>query len=503
MIGIRNYGAFTQKTMWTFPDADANIPTHRLEMYRNLSAVLQIARRFAVFGLFVALFLIGNASGQSEAAPDDAVAIFNQAQDLHEKGDISGAIKLYDRALSIVPDFPEAEYQKGVAYLALGKNTEAESAFRHAVKLRPDWTLAQASLGSLLVNKGAYDESEKLLSSVLEAEPQNPPAIAAMIDLRLRTGAGPAVLKELLAKVTAITGKASTPASLWTTRASLEAALTMPRAAKASLANALAADPKNRNALFQLADIALSEGDLDKANELLIRLDSGAASDTFLLLKANILALEGKYDDALKYLDRMAAPGAPAADLRKRINAVGATDPAELEKQLAVNEKDPVILGRLCSLYRKAEPMKALAYCRRAAEAEPSNVNHAVGFGAALVQAKQFDTAVGVLIRILAYVPDNATARANLATALFQSKRFAEAKEQFEWLAAAKPRSPGAYFFLGIIHDELTEYMDAAANYSQFLRLADAAENKLDIEKVNLRLPQLQKLIKDGKGKKK
>jgi tetratricopeptide (TPR) repeat protein len=43
----------------------------------------------------------------------DAVAIFNQAQELHEKGDISGAIALYTKALKVFPDFPEAEYQCG------------------------------------------------------------------------------------------------------------------------------------------------------------------------------------------------------------------------------------------------------------------------------------------------------------------------------------------------------------------------------------------------------
>ncbi|MBK6723553.1 MAG: hypothetical protein IPG58_09885 [Acidobacteria bacterium] len=90
-----------------------------------------------------------------------------------------------------------------------------------------------------------------------------------------------------------------------------------------------------------------------------------------------------------------------------------------------------------------------------------------------------------------------------MATALFQLKRYDEAIVQFNWLANAQPRDAGAYLFLGIIHDELTEYMDAAANYQQYIKLADPVENKLDIEKVTLRLPAVQKLIKEGKGKKK
>src|SRR5258708_9281201 len=49
----------------------------------------------------------------------DAVAVFNEAQDLHEKGDLAGAIALYEKALKIVPEFPEAAYQRGVAKLSL------------------------------------------------------------------------------------------------------------------------------------------------------------------------------------------------------------------------------------------------------------------------------------------------------------------------------------------------------------------------------------------------
>jgi hypothetical protein len=56
-----------------------------------------------------------------------------------------------------------------------------------------------------------------------------------------------------------------------------------------------------------------------------------------------------------------------------------------------------------------------------------------------------------------------------------------------------------AYYFLAIAHDNLGEYMDAMANYQQFLKLADATSNKLEIEKVNLRLPVLQKQIKEKK----
>jgi tetratricopeptide (TPR) repeat protein len=119
------------------------------------------------------------------------------------------------------------------------------------------------------------------------------------------------------------------------------------------------------------------------------------------------------------------------------------------------------------------------------------------------VQAKQFDGAQTVLRRILQVAPDNFTAHANLAITLFQLKRYAEAKTEYQWLVEKKPDLTIAYYFLGIIHDGLEEYLDSMANYQQFLKIADAAEFKLEIEKVNLRLPSLQKQIKEKKGKRK
>jgi len=223
-----------------------------------------------------------------------------------------------------------------------------------------------------------------------------------------------------------------------------------------------------------------------------------ADADATRLLKARTLAYERHGDEALKQLDAIAQPTAEVNALRAKIAATQSTNVEDLEKRLASDPANAAILGRLCSLYRRSDPLKSRGYCRRAYDAEPSNIDHAAGFGAALVQDKEFEGAVNIFRKIIAAAPDNATARANLATALFQLKRYAEAKVEFRWLTDNQPRLAGAYLFLGIIHDQLGEHLDAAANYQQYLRLADPVENKTDIDRVNLRMPELQKLIKKG-----
>lgn len=474
-------------------------------MYRSLFTQFLAFRRWNLSTFMIAISIV-SLSGFCPAQGDEdtlyAVAIFNQAQEAHEKGDLPAAIKLYEKALKIVPEFPEAEYQRGIALLALGRTDEAEKAFRRAVELRSDWTLALTSLASILVQKNQFAQAEPMLNKVIELEPQNSPAFAAITELRLKTKASPLVLQELLARITILTAKANPTAALWASRAALETALGKRDLAKTSLANALNIDARSKSALYQLADVALFEGDTVRASEIAGRLEK-LATDTepLILLKANILAAEGKSDEAIKLLDSINEPSSQAVELRTKIIASGSKNTAELEKQLETDARNPTILGRLCSLYRVADPAKALDRCRRAAEAEPANINHAVGFGAALVQAKQFEAAVIVLRKIAAIAPDNSTVHANLGTALFQLKRYADAKIEFEWLVAKQPTSAAAYYFLAITHDQLGEYLDSMADYQQYLRLADPVKNKLEIDKVNLRLPILQRQIKEGKGK--
>ncbi len=470
---------------------------------RFLVCPQKISSVLFAFVLLSSFALVGAAQEEETSDQDEAIKIFNQAQDEHEKGDLSAALKLYEAALKIAPEFPEAEYQRGNALLSLDKTAEAERAFRRAVELRDDWTLPMASLGSILVNTNRYAEAEKILTKAVELDDNNFPAYAALTDLRLKTKAAPAVLKELLAKLQILTSKVNPTVSVWVSRAALERFLGDKAAAKTSLNRALAIEPKNKSALTERAEIAVSESDFAGATEIvkmLIQLSPNSADVKFL--QARIFAAEGKIAQAVKVLDSIPNPSAEVAALKNSISANGAVNVSELEKQIEGEPKNAAILGRLCVLLRTENPPKALDYCRRAAEAEPDNINHAVGFGAALVQAKQYENALTIFRKILQVAPDNYTAHANLATALFQLKRYDEAKTEYQWLTEKQPNLAVAYYFLAIAHDNLSEYLDAMANYQQFLKLADATSDKLEIEKVNLRLPGLQKQIKQKKGRK-
>jgi tetratricopeptide (TPR) repeat protein len=461
---------------------------------------------------FVCLSLLTFASvlpafAQDEQESDDPLAIFNKGQDAHEKGDLETALKFYDEALKLLPEFPEAQYQRGNAFIQMGKADEAEKAFRRALEIRDDWTLAMAQLGALLVKKNQFAEAEKLLTKAVELDEQNFPAFDALTELRIKTKAAPEVLKQLLGKIQVLTGKAKPTASIWASRAALERALGERQAAKESVKNSLSIDAKNITALNEKIEIAISEGDFTSAladAKTIVQLSKSSANANLTL--ARVYAASGNMPEAAKILDSLNQNDPTVIEFKKILSAKETESIENLEKILENEPKNVLILERLCTRARTENPQKALDYCRRASELEPDNVNHAVGFGAALVQAKRFPEAANLLLKLKEIAPDNYTARANLAAALFQLKRYAEAKTEYTWLTEKQPELSIGYYFLAIAHDNLGEYMDAMANYQQFLRLADPKVNQLEIDKVNLRLPSLQKLVKQqekkGKGKK-
>ena len=465
-----------------------------LSVYRHLPCLLFLV-------LTVVLAAPSN-FGQSDEKSRRAIEFFNMGQDAHEKGDAAAALLLYQKALENYPEFPEAELQRGNALLALKRPTEAEKAFRRALELREDWTLAMSSLGSVLVHAGRYDEADQLLRKALDADGTNQAAVAAVADLRLRTNADEKTLREIHARLSSFSGNVRPTVSVLSAKSAIELRLKETAAAKATARRVLDVEPKNAAANIILAEVALMERDPNLGETFINTAEAGGSitSET-KRLRAVVLTMKGKKSEALALLETIDGPSDAVRSMIADIKDGDVADLTGLEAKVQRTPDDVRALSKLCRGFRVSDPMKAIDYCRRASEFEPNELSHAIGFGAALVQAKQYEQAAGLFRKLLTLAPENATIRANLATALFQLKRYAEAKPEFRWLTEKQPESAAAFYFLGIVHDRLGEYLDALATYQQFLRVADAEKDKLDIEKVNLRMPAVQKLARERKGK--
>lgn len=466
--------------------------------------------------VFVALcFQI--ASGQTDDPTDgetDPVKLFERGQNAHGKGDLVRALALYEGALKLRPEFAEAEYQRGIAFVALGRAPEAEKAFAHAIELKKDWVLPHSALGTLLARAERDKEAEPVLRRAMQLGARDSVTLDALSTVQSRAGNK----EEALALARAATDDDNASASAWVWRGSLERVTGSNDAALSSINHALQIEPNYIAALKERAELRLDAADYPHAIEDLKTALSVKPGDKEMSLQlAHAYELANKPDEARRIYESLGyevlrtgvAPGAQAGSIDvagspEDIAAANSDDPkvaqAALEKLVAANPRNAKLFARLGEVTRRSDPQKSAESYRRANEIDPANPKYATGYAAALVQLRRFAEAEPILRRVIANAPNEYAAHANLALALYETKRFTEALPEYEWLAAARPEIAATYFFIATAHDNLGEYAQALDAYEKFLSRADPTNNKLDIEKVNLRLPRLRDQISRGQG---
>ena len=461
-----------------------------------------------VYALGLLALMLSFQAVRAQADDDnDPGKLFEKGQDEHAASRFKEAIKLYDAALKLKPEFPEAELQRAGALLSIDRTGEAIEGFHRAVSLRPDWAMAYASFGRALALMRKDDrEAETILRHAIELDPKNVRLFEALAGIRKRAGDSGEALKLL----TTATSIATADSQVWRSRASLEAAAGDLRAANKSLDQALTINPRDAAARRDRAEMLIRMGNFDGAIADL-KLYEETNLSTLRLFPAGyelaqLYARAGKPADSLRALNQLwdseqQHPEVIALRAELSGDAESSTEArAALEDLLKTHPKDAGLLARLGAAYRRVDPARSQDYFYRANQIDPTNPKYAIGYAAALIQARKFAEAEPILKRVIAATPDDFTARANLALALYEMKRFAEAIPEYEWLANAKPEIAATYFFIATAHDNLGEYTQALDAYEKFLAHADPANNKLEIEKVNLRLPPLRAQIQRGQG---
>ncbi|HEY9829103.1 MAG TPA: tetratricopeptide repeat protein [Stenomitos sp.] len=122
--------------------------------------------------------------------PDDAIAACNQAlalnpnypEALWSKGSAieqkqqnpMDALKLYQRATTLKPNFAEAWNNQGVVLLKLNRPTEAFDALERATKLKPDFAQAWSNKGAALWKLGRYEQAIVSIDQAHQLKPDDP-----------------------------------------------------------------------------------------------------------------------------------------------------------------------------------------------------------------------------------------------------------------------------------------------------------------------------------------
>ena len=103
--------------------------------------------------------------------PDYAQAHYNLAGTLQELGQLDAAVKSYEKSLAINPDYAEAHNNLGNVLKDLEQLDAALKSYKNAIAIKPDYVEAHYSLGNTHQELGQLDDAVKSYKEVIDIEP--------------------------------------------------------------------------------------------------------------------------------------------------------------------------------------------------------------------------------------------------------------------------------------------------------------------------------------------
>jgi Tfp pilus assembly protein PilF len=124
--------------------------------------------------------------------PDYAKARINLGVALGQRNRTDEAIRQFQEVLRLQPDYADAHYNLGTALGRKGRTDEAIGQFQEALRLQPDYPQARCNLGIALNQKGRTDEAIRQFQEALRLQPDYPSARRNLdAALAAKTGALP------------------------------------------------------------------------------------------------------------------------------------------------------------------------------------------------------------------------------------------------------------------------------------------------------------------------
>ena len=351
--------------------------------------------------------------------PADANALLASAVALHQKGDVAGAVALYERVLALGADSPGLRSNLGAAYAGLGRYEDAVVQYGRALATDGGNVAIRRNLALAYYKAGRLTEAASETEKVLAAQPENEQATLLLADCRFRLGQSARVIEILrrwrpaprpIAPCRTCSGWRSSPRDA------------RPRRRPPSTACSGTAQPE---AHVFLAMMYAKDEDCAKAMpEIRQALDANPGVPLVNFLNGQCLMDEKRSD----------FEGAIAA-----FRAELAIDPNHFESNL--------FLGNL--LREGARADEALGYLERAARLRPSDVAAQFSLGAEYVALGRTEEALPLLERVAAAAPDHLQTQMQLAIAYHRLGRTADSARARE--AVGRLQSEGeARFFGGV-----------------------------------------------------
>lgn len=234
-------------------------------------------------------------------------------------------------------------------------------------------------------------------------------------------------------------------------------------------------DPRNPDPYQVLAVMKLRAGDLDQAATHLqdIFAYSDGEVDEKLWMIANLLGSEKNREAVLEVMEKLAAsqdnsPGALYAFAHVAAKLEDLERSRELlEDTLALTpDNDNVALSYISILQRLDREQEALAWLQQElAQREENDFSLRMAYARLLMEARQFDRALGQFELLVDREPENTDALYGLGLLYLQSNRLDDSEALFKKLTEQEYLMDNANYYLGRIAEEKRLYDEAGAWY--------------------------------------
>jgi tetratricopeptide (TPR) repeat protein len=350
--------------------------------------VVAVISSFVAVGLFVA----GVSAQDSSAAVDRE---FERATQLHQTGDLQGAVRAYELILTTHPARVDVRSNLGAAYSALGRYEDAIDQYKRALVIDPANNAIHFNLAMAYYKAAWFAEAATELERLIGAGPDTPQTVNARLvlaDCQVRLGQYKKVIE--------------------------------------ALSPIAETDPANRTVAYLLGSALIGDNQLSKGQEIIDRVFRDDDSAEAHLLMGSILLVADDAQGALKEVQRALElnPKLPGiqAWYGRVLMRLGDSEKASLafKNELATNANDfdaNLYLGILLRQDKQAE--EAMGYLRRAVQLRPRERYAHYHLAAVYALAGKPADALPLLQGVLKEHPDFVEARVLLASVYYRLNR--------------------------------------------------------------------------------
>jgi tetratricopeptide (TPR) repeat protein len=421
-----------------------------------------------LLGFSVAFNLSARADPIAEAHNNLGVALMSQ-------GRLQEAIEQYEQALRLRPNYVLAQNNLGIALQQAGRVQEASQHYEQALRNKSDYAKAHNNMGIALAQAGRTQDAIVYYEQALQAVPDFAEAHYNLGNALVQLGRVQEAIGHYQQAVQIQPDHARAHYNLG------NALMGQGRLQEAidHYEQALRIKPDYASAHNNLGNALEGVGRVGEAKqhyELALQIDSQSAEAHSSL--GNILLREGKVGEAIGHYEqavRAKPENAVAHDnlgiaLMRQGRLVEAIGQYEQELRLKPDLAEAHYnLG--VALAQARRDQEAIGHFEQAVLLQPDYAAAHNKLAAALMGEGRLGEAISHYEQVVRLQPDDSAAHDNLGVALVRSGRGQEAIEQWEQALRISPDSAEAHYNLGLTLEKLGRSQEAIQHYGQALRI--------------------------------